>query len=105
LPRSRSVSGKCGRLRSRRSSQSSAGAGCRENFVSVDEYLRKHVESVSVPGAEVDRAYEASRDQFPGVLPAEAKYRVRRTLEVTRAQRPFAVCSTDCARGRRLQTL
>lgn len=53
----------------------------RRHFVSVDEYLRKHVESVSVPDAEVDRAYEASRDQFPGVLAAEAKYRVRRTLE------------------------
>jgi hypothetical protein len=41
----------------------------RKHFVSVDEYLRKHVESVSVPDTEVDRAYEASRDQFPGVLP------------------------------------
>ena len=53
----------------------------RKHFVSVDEYLRKHVESVTVAATEVDRAYEASRDQFPGVLPAEAKYRVRRTLE------------------------
>ena len=53
----------------------------RKQFMSVDEYLRSRVESVTVSAADVDRAYESSRDQFPGVLPAEAKYRIRRTLE------------------------
>jgi protein-disulfide isomerase len=48
---------------------------------SVDEFLKKHVEAVTVPSVEVDRAYDGSRDQFPGILPAEAKYRIRRTME------------------------
>ncbi len=51
---------------------------------SVSEYLFQHVESVAVSPAEVDQAYERSREQFPGVLPAEAKYRIRRTLEDNR---------------------
>jgi predicted DsbA family dithiol-disulfide isomerase len=50
----------------------------------VDEYLKRHVESVAVPDAEVDEAYQRSSEQFPGVLPAEAKYRIRRTLEDNR---------------------
>jgi predicted DsbA family dithiol-disulfide isomerase len=49
--------------------------------MSVDAYLNRHVESVGILAAEVDQAYERSRDQFAGVLPAEAKYRIRRTLE------------------------
>jgi protein-disulfide isomerase/Skp family chaperone for outer membrane proteins len=52
--------------------------------IDIDAYLHKKVESVSVPAAEVDQAYDRSRDQFPGVLPAEAKYRIRRTLEDNR---------------------
>lgn len=51
---------------------------------SVSDYLNRHVESTSVPPADVDATYERSRDQFPGVLPAEAKYRIRRTLEDNR---------------------
>ena len=53
----------------------------RKHFMSVDDYLRTRIESVTVSAADVNRAYESSRSQFPGVLPAEAKYRVRRTLE------------------------
>ena len=53
----------------------------RSQGISVDQYLQTRVESVTVESADVDRAYEQSRDQFPGVLPAEAKYRIRRTLE------------------------
>lgn len=56
----------------------------RAEFVSVSDYLSRHVESVGVSPAEVDQAYERSQDQFPGVLPAEAKYRIRRTLEDNR---------------------
>jgi protein-disulfide isomerase len=56
----------------------------RAEGITVDEYLRRHVESVAIPGAEVDQAWERSRDQFAGVLPAEAKYRIRRTLEDNR---------------------
>ena len=50
----------------------------------TDDYLRRNVESVGVSPADVDQAYERSRNQFPGVLPAEAKYRIRRTLEDNR---------------------
>jgi len=48
------------------------------------DYLRRNVELVGVSSAEVDQAYERSQNQFPGVLPAEAKYRIRRTLEDNR---------------------
>jgi protein-disulfide isomerase len=53
----------------------------RSEGISVDQYLQTRVESVSVAPAHVDHAYAGSRDQFPGVLPAEAKYRIRRTME------------------------
>jgi protein-disulfide isomerase len=53
----------------------------RSQEISVDQYLQTRVESVIVPSTDVDRAYDQSRDQFPGVLPAEAKYRIRRTME------------------------
>jgi protein-disulfide isomerase len=53
----------------------------RSEAMSVDRYLETRVESVTVASADVDRAYEQSRDQYPGVLPAEAKYRIRRTME------------------------
>ena len=53
----------------------------RSQGISVDQYLQTRVESVTVPSADIDRAYDGSRDQFPGVLPAEAKYRIRRTME------------------------
>jgi protein-disulfide isomerase len=53
----------------------------RKEGISVDQFLSSRVESVNVPSEEVDRAYEGSRDQFPGILPAEAKYRIRRTME------------------------
>jgi protein-disulfide isomerase len=49
--------------------------------MSVDAYLHDKVESITISSAEVDRAYNASRDQFPGSLGAEVKYRIRRTLE------------------------
>ena len=48
------------------------------------EFLRRHVESVGVSPSEVDDTYERNGRQFSGVLPAEAKYRVRRTLEDNR---------------------
>jgi protein-disulfide isomerase len=53
----------------------------RSQRISVDQYLQTRVESITVASADVDRAYDESRDQFPGVLPAEAKYRIRRTME------------------------
>jgi protein-disulfide isomerase len=56
----------------------------RAEGAAADEYLRRHVESVGASPEEVDQAYERSRSQFPGVLPAEAKYRIRRTLEDNR---------------------
>ncbi len=56
----------------------------RAEGLSVDQYLSRNVESLAVSTAEVDQAFERSRAQFPGVLPAEAKYRIRRTLEDNR---------------------
>lgn len=56
----------------------------RASGTDTEGYLRRYVESVGVSSAEVDQAYERSRNQFPGVLPAEAKYRIRRTLEDNR---------------------
>jgi protein-disulfide isomerase len=53
----------------------------RAERISVDDYLKLHVESIGASSTEVDRAYEQSRDQFPGVLAGEAKYRIRRSLE------------------------
>lgn len=53
----------------------------RSHGISVDQYLQTRVESITVPSTDIDRAYDASRDQFPGVLAAEAKYRIRRTME------------------------
>jgi protein-disulfide isomerase len=53
----------------------------RAEGLSVDEYLARRIESIQVPASDVDQAYARSRDQFPGILPAEAKYRIRRTLE------------------------
>ena len=46
----------------------------------TDGYLRRNVESVEVSPAEVDQAYVQSQKQFLGVLPAEAKYRIRKNL-------------------------
>ena len=77
----------------------------RKHFVSVDEYLRKHVESVSVPDAEVDRAYEASRDQFPACCPPKQSTGCVGRSRIMRELRPFGVCSTNCASGRRSRTL
>ena len=53
----------------------------RSEGLSADRFLESRVESVSVPAADVDRAFQSSRDNFRGILPAEAKYRIRRTLE------------------------
>jgi protein-disulfide isomerase len=53
----------------------------RREGTTVDDYLSKRVESVTVSSADVDAAYERSGDQFAGALPAEAKYRIRRTME------------------------
>ncbi len=49
--------------------------------VSVEAYLRRHVERVTVSDQEVEEAYQRSRQQFPGALAPEAKYRIRRALE------------------------
>ena len=56
----------------------------RKTGMDAAEYLRRNVESVEVSSTEVDQAYKQSQNQFPGVLPAEAKYRIRRTLEDNR---------------------
>lgn len=53
----------------------------RAQGMSTDEYINRQVESVSVSSGEVDQAYSRNHDQFGGALPAEAKYRIRRTLE------------------------
>jgi predicted DsbA family dithiol-disulfide isomerase len=52
--------------------------------ISLQEYLSRDVEGVSVTSREVDEAYERSKNQLPGVLAPEAKYRIRRSLEDTR---------------------
>jgi protein-disulfide isomerase len=56
----------------------------RAEGIGVADYLQRHVEAVGVSTAEVDEAYERSRAEFPGVLAAEAKYRIRRSLEDNR---------------------
>jgi protein-disulfide isomerase len=53
----------------------------RAEGITTDEYLKRHVESVGVSSSDVDQAYSRSRDQFGNALPAEARYRIRRTLE------------------------
>lgn len=52
--------------------------------VSVAQYLGEHVEQVTVSNQQVDEAYGKSAGRFPGQLPAEVKYRIRRTLEDNR---------------------
>jgi predicted DsbA family dithiol-disulfide isomerase len=52
--------------------------------ISLEEYLSRDVEGVTVAPSEVDDAYERSKKQLPAVLPPEAKYRIRRSLEDTR---------------------
>lgn len=60
-----------------------AQAARAEGFT-VEEYLRRNVESAVVSTAEVEEAYERSKAQFPGVIAPEIKYRIRRTLEDNR---------------------
>lgn len=50
----------------------------------ISGYLAGTVESVEVSPEEVDQGYARSQAQFPTVLAAEAKYRIRRTLEDNR---------------------
>ena len=52
--------------------------------VSLEEYLHKNVERVAVSQEDVEDAYRKSKENLPGILPPEAKYRIRRTLEDNR---------------------
>lgn len=52
--------------------------------ISLDEYMRRHVERIAVADAEVEETYLRTRDRYPGALPTEAKYRIRRSLEDNR---------------------
>jgi predicted DsbA family dithiol-disulfide isomerase len=56
----------------------------RAEGIPVEAYLRKHVESVEVSQEDVESAYHRSSGQFAGILPGEAKYRIRRSLEDNR---------------------
>jgi len=47
----------------------------------VHEYLRKQIEAVQVPDAEVEEVYENGKEHFAGFLAPEAKYRIRRRME------------------------
>lgn len=53
----------------------------RQRNVSDTEYLKEQVEKVSITDQNVDDAYRKSAGRFPGQLPPEVKYRIRRTLE------------------------
>lgn len=53
----------------------------RQRDVSEAEYLKEQVEKVSITDQNVDDAYLKSAARFPGQLPPEVKYRIRRTLE------------------------
>ncbi len=57
-----------------------AQAAAREG-TTVEAYLRRHVEEVTVDEREVDLALRSRRELGPAVLPAEARYRTRRNLE------------------------
>ena len=53
------------------------------------EYLEQEVEQVTVTDLEVDEAYHKSSSRFPGQLPSEVRYRIRRTLEDNRRADAF----------------
>ena len=53
----------------------------RKEGVSLDDYLRRHLEGVAVSDEEVEEAYQRSRNRFPRTLAPEAKHRIRRDLE------------------------
>ena len=53
------------------------------------EYLEQEVEQVTVTDREVDEAYHKSSSRFPGQLPSEVRYRIRRTLEDNRRADAF----------------
>lgn len=57
--------------------------------VSLDEYMRLHVEQISVTDKEVEDTYRGTKDRYPGALPSEAKYRIRRSLEDNRRAERF----------------
>ena len=52
--------------------------------IAVADLLRREVESATVSDKDVDEAWERSKRNYPGVLPSEVKYRIRRTLEDNR---------------------
>lgn len=57
-----------------------SGAAAQER-TTVETYLRRYVEDVTVDEREVDSALRSRPELGPAVLPAEARYRTRRTLE------------------------
>lgn len=56
----------------------------RAEGLTIDDYLKDKVESVTVSQDEVEGAYEKSKERFPGMLESEVKYRIRRQLEDNR---------------------
>lgn len=54
--------------------------------LTVESFLKSRVEGVIVSDNEVEQAFSNSIANFPGMLPAEVKYRIRRTLEDNKRQ-------------------
>ena len=57
--------------------------------LSATEYLEQEVEQIIVTDQEIDEAYRKSSFRFPGQLPSEVRYRIRRTLEDNRRAEAF----------------
>jgi protein-disulfide isomerase len=53
----------------------------RKQNLTIEEFLKRRLEQISVSDQEVEAAWSRSRQRFPGALASEAKYRIRRALE------------------------
>lgn len=77
----------------------------RAEGVSVEEYLARNVERITVSAAEVDEAYERSKNQLPPTLVPEAKYRIRRSLEDNRRGEAMQLLLQNLRRQARVDNL
>ena len=75
----------------------------RAQGLDANDYLRVKVESLTVSGEEVDRAYEKSKHRFPAVLESEVKYRIRRQLEDNRRAEAMQQLLSQFRRASRVQ--
>ncbi len=73
--------------------------------VSEAEYLKEQVERVTVTDQDVEDAYRKSSSRFPGQLPTEVKYRIRRTLEDNRRADAFRAVLKTLRKEARVQNL